>query len=167
MKLPLRRINLWGLVVLGLFIFAIRFLHKQILSKREESTNQNSVSDLSDFNEIAKNCLDDLRNPVARKNFRSAVSKNSGRMLGALIENLPNCAKRAPRKFIADFVEVLLNILDDVENDRIEFESPWGNRTHLSTKVIKNLCPEFSPLMQGKINITFNGETIQYTLHVL
>ena len=107
---------------------------------------------------IARECLKDLKNPHAKLKFQEALKGDTNLMISVLMEYLPHCAKHPPRKFIAYFIELISNTLDDEEKEDFEFESPWGNRTHFNNRTIKNLCPELPPLLQGRINITFNGK---------
>jgi len=107
---------------------------------------------------IARECLKDLKNPHAKLKFQEALKSDTNYMLSVLLEYLPNCAKHPPRKFIAYFIELISTTLDNAEKEEFEFESPWPNRTHLQNKTVANLCPELPPLLQGPINITFNGK---------
>ena len=155
-----RKCNIYiTIACFGLFfvIFQMIYSYKTAKNIRKLLSTSEDVAEAENL--IAMKCLNDLKNPYAKIKFKEALKKNTNNMLSVLMEYLPHCVQQPPRKFISNFVELISDILDQAEEE-FEFESPWPNRTQRSNTTISNFCPELSPLLQGKINITFNGNMI-------
>ena len=142
--------------------FGVLILLPQVLRHRNTVERLRLKSPLDDVirrveRTIAGECLKDLKNPVARSVLRDAISTESESLLLVLIKRLPHCTRYPPRKFIAFFVRLLSDTLEERSNEEFDFESPWPNRTHLNNRTDQNFCPELPARLRGKINITFNG----------
>ena len=160
--LVVRKLNILVVIVcFSVFIIIPQYIQHQRTAKNFHKPLAASEPNSKETNRmIAVECLKDLKNPEAKLKFQEALKKDTNSMLSVLMEYLPHCAKHPPRKFIAFFIELMSNTLDMAEKEDFEFESPWPNRTHLGNNTVTNLCPELPPLLQGKINITFNGKCI-------